>query len=349
MFLRFGRGTPDTLENLHPAYFALVMATGIIAIACHLHAVPLLPTLLFWLNALFLGGLLVLLGLRLWRYRAAVAADIRNHGRGIGFLTIVAAFGVFGSQLILQIQAVRPAMLFWAITAGLWLLIFYGLFAVLTVLGRKPGLARGLNGAWLISVVATQSLAILTLLCAPALAALWRPMALFAALVLWLAAGALYIWLITLIFYRYIFLPMSPADLTPSYWINMGAVAISTLAGTLLVGNAGNLPLLTELLPFVKGMTLFFWAIGTLWIPMLLLLGLWRHVLHRQPFSYDPQYWGMVFPLGMYSVCTFSLATALDLAFLLPVAKLFLLLAVAAWALTLAGLIESRLPRVGQA
>ena len=45
----------------------------------------------------------------------------------------------------------------------------------------------------------------------------------------------LYIWIISLIFYRYTFFTMHPSDLAPPYWINMGAVAISTLAGSLLV------------------------------------------------------------------------------------------------------------------
>ena len=61
---------------------------------------------------------------------------------------------------------------------------------------------------------------------------------------------------------------MSPSDLAPPYWINMGAVAISTLAGSLLVAAAPQSPLLTELLPFLKGLTLLFWATATWWIPM---------------------------------------------------------------------------------
>ena len=48
----------------------------------------------------------------------------------------------------------------------------------------------------------------------------------------------LYIWIISLIFFRYTFFTLSPADLSPPYWINMGAVAISTLAGTMLVAAA---------------------------------------------------------------------------------------------------------------
>ena len=82
----------------------------------------------------------------------------------------------------------------------------------------------------------------------------------FAALILWLGGGALYMWLMTLIFFRYTFLRMSAEDLTPPYWINMGAVAISTLAGATLLREAGLSPMVMEVMPFVKGFTLFFWA-----------------------------------------------------------------------------------------
>ncbi|HWK49770.1 MAG TPA: hypothetical protein VNR40_07770, partial [Steroidobacter sp.] len=60
MKLRFQRGGRDELETLHPAYFALVMATGIVAIATHLHGVPVVPRLLFWLNTFFLASLAVI-------------------------------------------------------------------------------------------------------------------------------------------------------------------------------------------------------------------------------------------------------------------------------------------------
>jgi tellurite resistance protein TehA-like permease len=155
----------------------------------------------------------------------------------------------------------------------------------------------------------------------------------------WLVGSMLYVWLIALIFHRILFLPLSPGDLTPPYWINMGAMAISTLAGVRLVGEAGRMPLLTEMLPFLKGMTLLFWATATWWIPILVALGAWRHLRKRVPLTYEHGYWAAVFPLGMYTVCTQNLIRVFGLPFLDLIPSVFIWIALAAWTLTFAGLV----------
>jgi tellurite resistance protein TehA-like permease len=343
MKLRIERGRRDDLRTLHPAYFAMVMATGIVAISAHLHGLPVVAEILFWLNALFLAGLVAATVARVVRHPWAVATDIRSHSRGVGFFTIVAALAVFGAELDLQRGDERLAAVFGAIAAILWIVMTYGGLAALMAKTDKPPLAEGLNGGWLVIVVAPQSVSILTvLIAAHGLFAGLEPALMFSALALWLAGGGLYLWLMSLIFYRYTFVPMAPGDFSPPDWINMGAAAISTLAGATLVQHVSLSPLVGDIASFVKGLTLFFWAIATWWIPMLVVLGLWRYLINGLPIAYDALDWGGVFPLGMYSVSTFTLMEILDVPFLAGVSWVFTIIALAAWLMTLLGLLCSR-------
>jgi len=70
-------------------------------------------------------------------------------------------------------------------------------------------------------------------------------------------------------------------------------------------------------------------------------LVVWRHVYRKLPLRYEPLYWGLVFPHGMYAACTFEMARAMSLDFLLPIARVFVYVALLAWATTFVGLIQS--------
>lgn len=326
--------------GLNPAYFAMVMATGIVSIACWLLGHRWLATTLLPVNLVCAGVLWTLTLARLVRYPRRMLADLQHHGRSVGYFTSVAGTSVLGSQILILTGRWHVAMWLWIFAIVLWAVLTYAIFTALTVKPVKPTLADGITGGWLLAVVAPQSLVVLGAQLAEGFGAHASDV-LFLCVSLWLGGGMLYIWIISLIFYRYTFFTLEPSDLAPPYWINMGAVAISTLAGSMLILAAPQSELLAELLPFLKGLTLLFWATATWWIPMLLVLGIWRHLYRRFPLRYDPLYWGAVFPLGMYTACTWRLAAALGMPSLRIIPSLAIYVAVAAWALTFAGLVHT--------
>lgn len=333
------------LAGLAPAYFGLVMATGIVSIAAHLQGWPQLARTLFYLNNVMYAVLwLLTLGRLLW-FPRLFFSDLIDHLRGPGFFTMVAGTGVLGAQYVLLLADYRIGLLLWIVALVLWLGLTYAIFTAFTVKEDKPALDKGISGAWLLAVVATQSVAVLAAMLAAHVAQPYRLEMNFLALSMWLWGGMLYIWMMSLIFYRYTFFRFAPGDLSPPYWINMGAMAISTLAGSLLIINAPDAPFLLSLLPFLKGFTVFYWATGTWWIPMLVLLSIWRHVYKRFPMRYDPLYWGAVFPLGMYATCTHQMLHAMEFELLGFLPQLFLIVALVTWSLAFMGLLLDLLRR----
>jgi tellurite resistance protein TehA-like permease len=330
------------IANLHPASFAMVMATGIVSIAAQLRGMTTVATVLLWFNFILYVVLWLLTVVRLVRYRTNFISDLFDHSRCVGFFTVVAGTCVLGNQFVVVTDRPQIAISLWFAGVLLWAIVTYTVFTILTVKSEKPSLGEGLNGGWLVAVVAAQSVSVLGGLLAPEFDSS-RELVIFFSLVMWLGGGMLYIWIIALIFYRYTFFPLDARQLAPPYWINMGAMAISTLAGTVLVVRASDSELLSELLPFLKGLTLLFWATATWWIPLLVVLGIWRHVLRKVPLNYDVVYWSAVFPLGMYTACTHRLVESVNLPFLDFIPHYFVFVALAAWALTLFGLIWRQL------
>lgn len=312
--------TTSWLQTFPPTSFAVVMATGIVSIAARLLGYDIAGWLLFGLNAIAYPVLLGLTLCRLLWYPHETLADIVDHGRGPGFLTLVAGTAVFGSQL--SMYHVLPAAVSWllGIAAGLWLVVVYTFLAAMTIGKRKPGLETGLNGTWLLLVVATEAIAILATAVAR-LANTPLPLALLA-LAAWLLGGILYVMLITLIFYRWCFVQMTAAELTEPWWINMGAMAIATFAESRLIVLSRDLTVFpSNGQPVLFVLTTACWAIATFWIPLLVILFVAKHAVHGDPIRYTAAEWSAVFPLGMYTAATFAFADAAPAPFLAKVSR----------------------------
>ena len=219
------------VEELSPSAFALAMATGIISVAAHNLHYPLFSLLLYWLNHVFYAVLMLMFLFRIAFYFRAFSADLSSHNNGAGFFTIVAATGILGSQHVLLKQNYWAASIFFYAALALWVILNYSYLLIMITKQHKRSFKRSINGAWLLIVVATQSVAILGTLLAV------QPhtqseILLFSALCFYLLGNLLYIILITLIFFRLSFFSLRPEELSAPFWIMMGAVAISTLTGS---------------------------------------------------------------------------------------------------------------------
>jgi tellurite resistance protein TehA-like permease len=328
--------------------FAFIMATGIVSIAAARLGRGQIAGALFAINLAAFPLLCVVMLVRLFQQPSTILSELCNHRTGAGLLTVVAATSLLGSQFALFTLNHEVAGALWLLALALWVGLICAFFVAMTIKPIKPPLAAGLDGTWLLSVVATEAIAILATHVANVFS---RPdIVVFVSLCLFLLGGVLYLILISLIVQRWLFAPMRPEQLTPPYWINMGAAAISTLAGTRLVSIAGADPLTARLAHLLDAATVLFWAIATWWIPLLVSLLVWRHAMHRIRPRFRLEYWLIVFPLGMYTVATWALSHQSGAEFLAVIPRVCIWIALASWLFGFAGMIRHlwRLLRRGQ-
>lgn len=323
---------------MQPGAFAMVMATGIVSVDVTQHGMPGLGRVLFGLNWLAYLWLITISAVRFVCYRDEMVANFRAPGRGAAFLTLAAGTSVLAAQclLVVHLPLLARVMAVWAATC--WLVLTYLFFLSTMIRRNKASFSETINGSWLVVVVATQAMAVVVALLASDGTPAIREGLLFTGIALYLIGCAWYLIIITLITYRMVLLPLNAEEFTPPYWINMGALAISVLAGSLIILNAPPGGPLHDLLPFIKGFTLFFWATATWWIPLLVMLELWRHVWSGVPVNYEVDDWDIVFPLGMYTVCTTALMHATGAGYLRLIADVGVYVSLLVWALVAVGL-----------
>jgi len=326
------------ISELAPGYFSLIMATGIVSIAAHLYHFEIIAHLLLYFNIAAYLWLFVLTALRFVMYWERGIADFFNLNKSPGFLSFVAGSAVLGSQFIIIWSSYTLGVFMYYLAVCTWIFLIYTFFTVITIAKNKPNFTKSINGSWLLIIVATQSIAVLGMLLVQHFSYHTETLS-FVSLLLFLCGCMFYIIIITFITFRMSFFDLAARDFAPSYWINMGATAISVLAGSLLISNAQNWDFLTSILPFLKGFTLFYWAIGTWWIPFIIIMGIWRTLLKHLPLKYHPLYWSMVFPLGMYTVCTSEMARAMELPFLEKIPAIFIYFALGSWMIAFIGMI----------
>ena len=324
------------VKSCHPAYFALVMATGIISIGCQQLHLNVIADTLFVLNNVQYIILLFVFIVRIILYFPEVKKDLATHAKGAGFLTFVAGSSIVGTGYVEGKQMFLFGIILLILAFIAYLIILYSFLASVILQQQKPSLESGLNGSWLLLVVSTQSLVIL----ATSLVqhqSIPVNFILFPTLSAWLAGIILYVIFVTIIMYRLTFYPVNASEVSPSYWIDTGAAAITTVAGATLSSALAGINDLKEYIPVINLLSLLLWAVATFWLPLLFILETWRHF--KIGYKYSPDYWSIVFPLGMYTVATLKIESTFRITFLNTITYVFIFVALTAWMVVFTGMV----------
>ena len=329
-------GRLNPIATLFPGYFALVMATGIIAIAAKQQKIDWLADSLYAVAAVSHAVLAVLIVVRLVSYPRRLIADLTSHAKGFGFLTIVAGTNVLASASALIHGWWTVAEILWWCSLPLYVVLVYTALISDVLRRDKPALGAGINGSWFLLTVATESVAVFGALLLGRHPSDFLAFMCVAAFCLGLV---LYLIVMTMVFLRWTFQPLEPTEADPPAWIAAGAVAITVLAGSNLLAARAVSPRIDRLAPLIEGLVTLAWATATFWFPVMVAIGVWRHIVRHVALRYHPSYWALVFPLGMYGAATFKMRAVIKLEQLDWAPKITLAVALTAWAAAFAGLL----------
>ena len=325
------------LENLYPGYFTLTMATGIIGIAMHLLDLPIVGDQIYYITLISWCALFIIYTVRLILFPKVVWGDLMNPKMTFNFFTFVAATSVVG--LLLDIHGHHLlTLLCWAVAFLAWLLLLYSSFAVLTLLHGERNV-NVVDGGWLICIVGTESLVLLGLKTIPHIGD-YDAFMMLAIFMLWGVGLILYGIFVALFAYRIFFMEMKAEDFTPQMWVIMGAAAISANASSGLDMADPVLVVIAEVHAFIDSVALLSWAWATWWIPLLVIISFWKHVIQKVPLRYDPRQWSVVFPLGMYTVASVQLSLASEVDALHLISHVMIWVAIALWGLMMIALLR---------
>ena len=327
----------DWLKNLYPGYFTLTMATGIIAIAFDMLEMAVASNVMATIACVSWCIMFALYTWRLVVFPKAVLENLLSTRTTFIFFSFVASTDIIG--LLLHQQGWQQLALgCWVLAFTAWTALLYCGFSILT-LQHPDRKANVVHGGWLVTIVGTQSLVLLGAKVAPQLGeyAVYMMVEIY---MLWGLGLILYAIFVTLFCYRIFFLGMKPEDYSPLMWVIMGAAAISANAGSSLSLAPSTLAFLDSLHSVVNGAILLCWSWATWWIPLLVIMGIWKHGILKIPLRYDPMQWNIAFPLGMYTVASYRLALTAEFEPLYWIAELMVWIVLTVWGIVMAALLK---------
>ncbi|MFJ9539825.1 tellurite resistance/C4-dicarboxylate transporter family protein [Streptomyces sp. NPDC101225] len=319
------------VTNLNAASLSFVMGTGIVSTALYVNGAGTASAALLWVA---LAGFVVLVPAYGWwmlcRRRRFMATLLGP--RAFALLTLAVSSNVLAARLVPDGHtAVAGAFLAFGVLG--WLVLDYVVpLALITTLKRNPSLDQ-VDGTWFLWAVGSESVAVAA--ASLARAAPSHALAVLA-MVCWAIGLIQYLLTAAMVLTRLLARPTRPEGLMTSVWIFMGAAAITVLATVRLMALPPDETMLSR--PLLVGVAVVLWAFSSWLIPLLLALGVWRHVLRGVPLHYEVGWWNLVFPIGMYAVTTHELGRATGASWMTSTGRWEVWVAAAVWAVVFAAM-----------
>ena len=291
-------------------WFNVVTALAMIALICHLYGYTKTSQHLFITGlAIFLSAT-VFMVMRIIVFSRNTLNELLNPENTLYLHTIVGTVNLVGVCLSRIFHWYTTANILWYIGIALWVGISLATFTIL-FLCQKPEdrkIEEVLHGGWFFATLSTQSTVFLGTIIMEQTTGHTLIIQLLS-FALWSIGAWLYLILSSIIFLRLFFCKFSDITTISPYWMNIGAAGATALAGVSLYQHiqiAGG-PFL-DLLPFLKGMSLFFWSIGLWWLPFLLILAVVKQKFRTGELVFTVGYWEIVLTLGLYATGTGQLS-----------------------------------------
>ncbi|MDN5443198.1 MAG: TDT family transporter [Acinetobacter sp.] len=337
----------NIIRQFTPNWFTVSMGTGVVALI--VSEFPMLKALtwqlgtgLWYFNILLFVLFSVLYGLR-WAFYPHEAKQIFQHPSMSLFLgtipmalaTILNGFLKYG-QPIYGDTAVQIAQTLWYADVVLALLVAWAVpFAMYR---HQEHALQQMTAVWLLPIVACEVAASSGGLLLGHLAADTHAVAiLLGSYVLWGVSVLPAFAILTILMLRLVLHKLPEKELAVSSWLALGPIGTAALA-LLVLGHQA--PTLMASLGLAQLGQLFQQA-GILASLILLGFGLWwlgiavLTTLHhaKQDLPFNLGWWGLTFPLGVYTLAILTLAQQLNLAFLYAVGYAFATILMLLWSL----------------
>lgn len=337
----------NIIRQFTPNWFTVSMGTGVVALI--VSEFPMIKALtwqlgtgLWYFNILLFVLFSVLYGLR-WAFYPHEAKQIFQHPSMSLFLgtipmalaTILNGFLKYG-QPIYGDTAVQIAQTLWYADVVLALLVAWAVpFAMYR---HQEHALQQMTAVWLLPIVACEVAASSGGLLLGHLAADTHAVAiLLGSYVLWGVSVLPAFAILTILMLRLVLHKLPEKELAVSSWLALGPIGTAALA-LLVLGHQA--PTLMASLGLAQLGQLFQQA-GILASLILLGFGLWwlgiavLTTLHhaKQDLPFNLGWWGLTFPLGVYTLAILTLAQQLNLAFLYAVGYAFAAILMLLWSL----------------